>query len=68
MLVTPRIRAGLSLLEVDTEHEAVAMDASSRALEELAGPSMESSTGSSTSPWNRPKVTVRQKTYNISGY
>ena len=68
MLVTPRIRAGLSLLDVDTEHEAVAMDASSRALVELAGPRMERSTGSRTRPWNRPKVTVRQNTCNIQSY
>ena len=56
------MRAGLSLLDVDTEHEVVAMDASSRAPEVLAGPRMESSTGRSTRPWNRPNVTVRQNT------
>jgi len=49
---------------VDTEQEAVAMDASSSEEEEEAGPSTESSTGSNTRPWNRPKVTVRQNTCN----
>ena len=53
--------AGLSLRleEEETEQDWVAMEPVSWL---ALGPSMESSTGSSTSPWNSPNITVRQNT------
>ena len=53
--------AGLSLRleEEETEQDWVAMEpVSGLAL----GPSTDSSTGSSTNPWNSPNITVRQNT------